>query len=91
MIEANTSTIGMVSNAEQERTCIRPVTNAQRQYIKRRVKSGTFVRTFRNLYAQTEYWQKLYTSERIRHVALSLMDIYPVSYTHLTLPTTERV
>lgn len=77
MIEANTSTIGMVSNAEQERTCIRPVTNAQRQYIKRRVKSGTFVRTFRNLYAQTEYWQKLYTSERIRHVALSLMDIYP--------------
>lgn len=77
MIEANTSTIGMVSNAEQERTCIRPVTNAQRQYLKRRVKSGTFVRTFRNLYAQTEYWQKLYTSERIRHVALSLMDIYP--------------
>ena len=77
MIEANTSTIGMVSNAEQERTCIRPVTNAQRQYLKRRVKSGTFVRTFRNLYSQTEYWQKLYMSERIRHVALSLMDIYP--------------
>lgn len=77
MIAANTSTISMVSSAEQERTCIRPVTNAQKQYLKKRVKNGTFVRTFRNLYAQTEYWQKLYTSERIRHVALSLMDIYP--------------
>ncbi|MFU0574287.1 AMP-dependent synthetase [Gardnerella vaginalis] len=77
MIAANTSIISMVSNAEQEHTCIRPVTNAQKQYLKKRVKSGTFVRTFRNLYSQTEYWQKLYTSERIRHVALSLMDIYP--------------
>ena len=77
MIAENTSAISMVSNAEQERTCIRPVTNAQKQYLKKRVKKGTFVRTFRNLYAQTDYWQRLYTSERIRHVALSLMDIYP--------------
>lgn len=77
MIAANTSTISMVSSAEQERTCIRPVTNAQKQYLKKRVKNGTFLRTFRNLYSQTEYWQKLYTSERIRHVVLSLMDIYP--------------
>ena len=77
MIEVNTSIIRMISNAEQERTCIRPVTNAQKQYLKKRVKKGTFVRTFRNLYAQTDYWQRLYTSERIRHVALSLMDIYP--------------
>ena len=77
MIEVNTSIIRMISNAEQERTCIRPVTNAQKQYLKKRVKKGAFVRTFRNLYAQTDYWQRLYTSERIRHVALSLMDIYP--------------
>ena len=77
MIAANTSIISMVSNAEQEHTCIRPVTNAQKQYLKKRVKNGTFVRTFRNLYSQTDYWQRLYTSERIRHVALSLMDIYP--------------
>ncbi|WP_427877491.1 AMP-dependent synthetase [Gardnerella sp. 2492-Sm] len=77
MIAASTSTIRMISNAEQERTCIRPVTNAQKQYLKKRVKSGIFLRTFRNLYAQTEYWQKLYTSERIRHIALSLMDLYP--------------
>ena len=77
MIAANTSIISMVSNAEQEHTCIRPVTNAQKQYLKKRVKKGTFVRTFRNLYSQTDYWQRLYTSERIRHVALSLMDIYP--------------
>ena len=77
MIAENTSAISMVSNAEQEHTCIRPVTNAQKQYLKKRVKKGTFVRTFRNLYAQTDYWQRLYTSERIRHVALSLMDIYP--------------
>ena len=77
MIAANTSIISMVSNAEQEHTCIRPVTNAQKQYLKKRVKNGTFVRTFRNLYSQTDHWQRLYTSERIRHVALSLMDIYP--------------
>ena len=77
MIEANTSTISMVSSAEQERTCIRPVTNAQKQYLKKRVKNGTFVRTFRNLYAQTEYWGKLYTPERIRHIVLSLMELYP--------------
>ena len=77
MIAENTSAISMVSNAEQEHKCIRPVTNAQKQYLKKRVKKGTFVRTFRNLYAQTDYWQRLYTSERIRHVALSLMDIYP--------------
>ncbi|EIK85663.1 AMP-dependent synthetase [Gardnerella greenwoodii] len=77
MIAANTSIISMVSNAEQEHTCIRPVTNAQKQYLKKRVKKGTFVRTFRNLYSQTDYWQRLYTSERIRHVALSLMEIYP--------------
>ena len=77
MIAASTSTIRMISNAEQERTCIRPVTNAQKQYLKKRLKSGTFVRTFRNLYARTDYWEKLYTPERIRHIALSLMDLYP--------------
>ncbi|MFU0662813.1 AMP-dependent synthetase [Gardnerella vaginalis] len=67
----------MIRDAEIEHRCILPINSAQKQYAYRRVKSGTFVRTFRNLYAQTEYWQKLYTSERIRHVALSLMDIYP--------------
>ncbi|EIK82459.1 hypothetical protein CGSMWGv1500E_04611 [Gardnerella vaginalis 1500E] len=67
----------MIRDAEIEHRCILPINAAQKQYAYRCVKSGTFVRTFRNLYARTEYWQKLYTSERIRHVALSLMDLYP--------------
>lgn len=77
MNRVSLKTISMISNAEQEHTCIRPVTNAQKQYLKNRVKRGTFVRTFRNLYAQTDYWNKLYLSERICHIALSLMDLYP--------------
>lgn len=77
MPKINNEMIRMIRDAEIEHRCILPINSAQKQYAYRRVKSGTFVRTFRNLYAQTEYWQKLYTSERIRHVALSLMDIYP--------------
>ncbi|MFU0557590.1 AMP-dependent synthetase [Gardnerella swidsinskii] len=67
----------MIRDAEIEHRCILPINSAQKQYAYRCVKKGTFVRTFRNLYSQTDYWQKLYTSERIRHVALSLMDLYP--------------
>lgn len=77
MPKTNNGTIRMIRDAEIEHRCILPINAAQKQYAYRCVKSGTFVRTFRNLYAQTEYWQKLYTSERIRHVALSLIDLYP--------------
>lgn len=77
MPKTNKEMIHMIRDAEIEHRCIIPIHAAQKQYAYRRVKNGTFVRTFRNLYSQTEYWQKLYTSERIRHVALSLMDIYP--------------
>lgn len=77
MPKTNNETIRMIRDAEIEHRCILPINAAQKQYVYRRLKSGTFVRTFRNLYAQTEYWQKLYTSERIRHIALSLMDLYP--------------
>lgn len=77
MPKTNNETIRMIRDVEIEHRCILPINAAQKQYAYRCVKSGTFVRTFRNLYARTEYWQKLYTSERIRHVALSLMDLYP--------------
>lgn len=77
MPKTNNETIRMIRDAEIEHRCILPINSAQKQYAYRCVKKGTFVRTFRNLYSQTDYWQKLYTSERIRHVALSLMDLYP--------------
>ena len=77
MPKTNNEMIHIIKDAEIEHRCIIPVHAAQKQYAYRRVKNGTFVRTFRNLYAQTEYWQKLYTSERIRHVVISLMDLYP--------------
>jgi len=67
----------MIENAESNHQCIRPITSAQKQYAYRCVKKGTFVRTFRNLCARTEYWQKLYPSEKMRHIAISLMEIYP--------------
>ena len=76
---SNTSNeiIRMIENAESNHHCIRPITSAQKQYAYRCVKKGTFVRTFRNLYARTEYWKKLYPSEKMRHIAISLMEIYP--------------
>ena len=76
---SNTSNeiIRMIENAESNHQCIRPITSAQKQYAYRCVKKGTFVRTFRNLCARTEYWQKLYPSEKMRHIAISLMEIYP--------------
>lgn len=77
MPKTNNETIRMIRDAEIEHRCILPINSAQKQYAYRCVRKGTFVRTFRNLYSQTDYWQKLYTSERIRHVALSLMDLYP--------------
>ncbi len=77
MPKTNNEMIRMIRDAEIEHRCIIPIHAAQKQYAYRRVKNGTFVRTFRNLYAQTEYWGKLYTPERIRHIVLSLMELYP--------------
>lgn len=77
MPKTNNETIRMIRDAEIEHRCILPISAAQKQYVYRRVKSGIFLRTFRNLYARTDYWEKLYTPERIRHIALSLMDLYP--------------
>ena len=66
----------IAENAEQEKRCIYATDVNQHQSLIRQVKAGTFVRTFRNLYARKEYWEKLYLHEKIRHIAIPLMELH---------------
>lgn len=64
----------IAENAEKEKRCIYATDVNQHQSLIRQVKAGTFVRTFRNLYARKDYWEKLYLHEKIRHIAIPLME-----------------
>lgn len=67
----------LFSDSEQNKRCFVPRTNAERQAIQRLLKRGEVVRVYRNLYARAEYWKGLYESEKIRHIALSIIDLQP--------------
>ncbi len=67
----------LFSASEQNKRCFTPRNNAERSAIQRLLKRGEVVRVYRNLYARKEYWSSLYESEKICHIAVSLIDIHP--------------
>lgn len=67
----------LFSDSEQNKRCFAPKNNAERSAIQRLLKRGVVVRAYKNLYARAEYWNSLYESEKIRHIAASLIDIHP--------------
>lgn len=70
---------------EQEGRCYHPTEHVLRQAIYRKKKESKLMRTYPGLYARNDYWEKLYPVERMRHIALPLMDLHPEwKFTSLT-------
>lgn len=58
----------LVAEAEANRRCFRPHTNAERKAVDVRIRHGELVRPHRNVYARAEYWQTLNEKDRATHI-----------------------
>lgn len=67
----------LFSNSEQNKRCFAPKTNAERKAVQRSSQRGEAVRVYKNLYMRKEYWNSLYEAEKIRHIALSIIESHP--------------
>lgn len=67
----------LFSNSEQNKCCFAPKTNAERKAVQRSAQRGEAVRVYKNLYMRKEYWNSLYEAEKIRHIALSIIESHP--------------
>lgn len=76
-MRAHTELERLQAEAEYNRRCFQPATDAARKAVARRVRDGYLIRAHRNVYVRAEYWGKLNPAEKARHIIRTLSRQYP--------------
>ncbi|KAB8293628.1 CTP synthase [Bifidobacterium avesanii] len=66
-----------MDEAQRERRCAVGRTDADRRALARRAAAGELIGPYRNLYARSDYWRGLQTTQRTIHVVRALALLHP--------------